>query len=44
MKVLEERVHRLGPSPDRWKKRSRTLLGIAAALADQYGNLPELWR
>jgi site-specific DNA-cytosine methylase len=44
VKGREERVHRLGPSPDRWKKRSRTLLGIAAALADQYGNLPELWR
>lgn len=25
------------PSPDRWKNRSRTLLGIAKAMADQWG-------
>jgi site-specific DNA-cytosine methylase len=31
------RVHRMAPSPDRWKDRSRTLPGIAAAMADQWG-------
>jgi site-specific DNA-cytosine methylase len=28
------------PGPDRWKNRSRTLPGIAAAMADQWGHLP----
>ena len=32
----EARVHRQAPSPDRWKERSRTLPGIAAAMADQW--------
>lgn len=31
------RVHLAPPSPDRWKERSRTLPGIAAAIADQWG-------
>jgi hypothetical protein len=31
------RVHRMGPSVDRWKERSRTLPGIAAAMAAQWG-------
>jgi hypothetical protein len=31
------RVHRMAPGPNRWKERSRTLLGIAAAMADQWG-------
>jgi site-specific DNA-cytosine methylase len=31
------RVHRAPPSPDRWKERSRTLPGIAAAMAEQWG-------
>ncbi len=31
------RVHRLPPGADRWKERSRTLHGIAAAMADQWG-------
>lgn len=31
------RVHRESPGPDRWKRRSRTLEGIAAAMADQWG-------
>lgn len=30
------RVHRAPPGPDRWKERSRTLPGIAAAMADQW--------
>jgi hypothetical protein len=33
----EQRVHRLPPGPDRWKLRSTTLPGIAAAMADQWG-------
>lgn len=34
----EARVHRMPPGPDRWKERSRTLPGIAAAMADQWGS------
>lgn len=30
------RVHRLPPSKDRWKERSRTYLGIASAMAEQW--------
>jgi hypothetical protein len=33
------RVHRLSPGPERWKERSRTLAGIAAAMAEQWGGL-----
>ena len=33
----EARVHKMPPSPDRWKERSRTFTGIAAAMADQWG-------
>lgn len=33
----EPRVHRMAPSPDRWKERSRTYSGIAAAMAEQWG-------
>jgi hypothetical protein len=32
----EARVHRLPPSPDRWKLRSATYPGIAAAMAAQW--------
>lgn len=35
----EARVHRMPPGPDRWKERSRTFLGIAAAMAAQWGTL-----
>lgn len=35
----EARVHRLSPSNARWKERSRTLTGIAKAMADQWGHL-----
>ena len=35
----EPRVHRMPPSPDRWKERSRTFQGIASAMAEQWGNL-----
>lgn len=31
------RVHRAPPGPERWKERSRTLPGIAAAMAAQWG-------
>ena len=31
------RVHRLPPSPDRWKERSRFFPGIAKAMAAQWG-------
>lgn len=31
------RVHHASPGPDRWKERSRTLPGIAAAMAEQWG-------
>lgn len=33
----EARVHREPPSADRWKNRSRTFPGIAAAMAAQWG-------
>lgn len=33
----EARVHRMGPSPTRWADRSRTLPGIADAMAEQWG-------
>ena len=33
------RVHREPPSEHRWKNRSRTLPGIATAMADQWGSL-----
>lgn len=31
--------NKLGPSPDRWKKRSATYTGIAEAMAQQWGGL-----
>jgi hypothetical protein len=33
----QQRIHNLAPSPTRWKERSRTYPGIAAAMADQWG-------
>ena len=32
----EQRVHKMPPSPDRWKERSRTFQGIANAMAAQW--------
>jgi len=32
----ENRVHRMAPSKDRWKNRSRTYTGIARAMAEQW--------
>lgn len=34
----EERVHLMPPGPNRWKERSRTYLGVAAAMGEQWGN------
>lgn len=33
----EARIHRMPPSPDRWKERSRTYEGVARAMAEQWG-------
>ena len=33
----EQRLHKLPPSKDRWKERSKTFQGIADAMADQWG-------
>lgn len=34
----EARVHKMPPSPDRWKIRSTTYQGIASAMANQWGS------
>ncbi len=34
----EARIHKMPPSPDRWKERSRTYQGIADAMARQWGS------
>ena len=36
-----QRVHLMPPGPDRWKERSRTYEGIAAAMASQWGAILE---
>ena len=33
----EARIHKMPPSPDRWKLRSKTYQGIADAMAQQWG-------
>ena len=33
----DESLHHMSPGPDRGKERSRTLTGIASAMADQWG-------
>jgi site-specific DNA-cytosine methylase len=40
----EQRVHRMPPGPDRWKERSRTLPGIAEAMAAQWTRFSKTWR
>lgn len=35
----KQRIHYLSPGPDRAKERSKTFIGIAHAMADQWGNL-----
>lgn len=41
MTERRDRLHRLPPSPTRWKERSRTFQGIADAMADQWSPLLE---
>ena len=38
----DNRIHRMPPSPTRWKERSRTYEGIAKAMAVQWGNVEAL--
>jgi hypothetical protein len=33
----DDRIHKMPPSPDRWKERSKTYQGIADAMASQWG-------
>jgi site-specific DNA-cytosine methylase len=33
----EDRIHKMSPSPERWKLRSKTYTGIAKAMAEQWG-------
>jgi hypothetical protein len=42
----EPRIHMMPPGPTRWKERSRTFEGIAAAMGDQWGanKLPAIMR
>lgn len=35
----ENRIHKMPPSQNRWKERSRTYTGIAQAMATQWGDL-----
>lgn len=35
----EARIHKMPPSPDRWKERSKTFVGIAEAMASQWGGI-----
>lgn len=35
----EAKVHKMPPSKDRWKERSRTYSGVAKAMANQWSNL-----
>lgn len=35
----EAKVHKMAPSPTRWKDRSRTYQGVADAMAEQWGAL-----
>jgi len=38
----EARIHRMPPSPTRWKERSKTYQGIADAMAQQWGSITDL--
>jgi site-specific DNA-cytosine methylase len=33
-----DRIHKMPPGPNRWKERSRTLPGVAGAMAQQWGD------
>jgi hypothetical protein len=35
----EARVHKMPPSPTRWKERSKTYAGIAEAMSSQWGRI-----
>jgi site-specific DNA-cytosine methylase len=35
----EDRIHKMTPSPNRWKERSRTYQGVADAMAAQWGQV-----
>ena len=37
----EPRIHKMAPSPTRWKERSKTYDGIAKAMASQWGGISE---
>lgn len=37
----EQRVWKMGETADRWKKRSKTYAGVAAAMAEQWGDQEE---
>jgi hypothetical protein len=41
VKGRRPRVHHMSPGPERWKERSRTLAGIAEAMASQWGKYLE---
>ena len=38
----DDRIHRMPPGPNRWKERSRTYQGIAAAMASQWLKPPQM--
>ena len=38
----EARVHKMPPGPNRWKERSRTLEGVAQAMAEQWGDIRQM--
>lgn len=38
----EARIHRMPPSPDRWKERSKTFSGVADAMASQWGRSAQM--
>jgi hypothetical protein len=40
---VSSRLHRMGPSENRQRERSRTYPGIAAAMAEQWGNQVMPW-
>ncbi|MHC9013983.1 hypothetical protein [Stenotrophomonas bentonitica] len=40
----EHRIHRMPPGPHRWKERSKTFPGFAAAMAEQWGQILNLRR
>lgn len=38
----EARIHKMPQSPDRWKLRSKTYIGIADAMANQWGDVRQI--